>query len=335
MKAIGIVSGGLDSLVAVRLVQRMGLEPLLVHFVTGFEPTHVRAQLADPLAAFQPPESAGQLGAEIRVVDLRTPFLELLAAPRHGYGANMNPCIDCKILMLSQANHLRVEQNAPFVFSGEVIGQRPMSQRKDIMQLIARESEVCDRLVRPLCGTLLPETAPEREGVFSRAQLESIQGRSRQRQMELARELAIAHYPSPAGGCLLTDPGYSARVRELMSRREGRRLNLTDPPLLLVGRHIVLPGGAKAVIGRNAQENPVLERHGSLGVLLEADGIPGPLTWVEGEPSASDLQAAARLTARYGKGRGQAKVLIVVKAADGQICQLDLPPGTPDGCRIL
>ena len=323
MLAIGIVSGGLDSLLATRLVMEMGFDVLTLHFVIGFEPAHLRRGTE----VLSVPEAILRTGADCELVDVRQEFAKVLAQPRHGYGANLNPCIDCKIYM--------EELSAAFVFTGEVLGQRPMSQRIQPMQLIAKESGLAEFLVRPLCGGLLPPTAPEKQGILRREQLGCIQGRSRKAQMDLAEKLGISDYPSPAGGCLLTDPSFAARAADLMKRRPGKILHLDDPRLLLVGRHIVLPHGGKAVIGRMEEENTVIESFSSLGPILVAEDVPGPSTLVEGTPTPEDLDAAARLTARYGKGKNLDQVAIKVTAPDGQVTQLSVPPDPPEGCQIL
>lgn len=330
MKAIGIVSGGLDSLLATRLVMEMGFEVLALHFVIGFEPTHLRGTEALSL-----PEAIVRTGAKCELVDVRQEFAKVLANPSHGYGANLNPCIDCKIYMLSRAKEKMKELSAAFVFTGEVLGQRPMSQRMQALQLIARESGLGEYLVRPLCGGLLPPTAPEKQGIIRRDQLQSIQGRSRTAQMALAEELGVADYPTPAGGCLLTDPSFANRAADLMKRRPGKILRIDDPRLLLVGRHIVLPQGGKAVIGRKEEENDIIENFSSLGPILAAEDVPGPSTLVEGSPSPDDLDAAARLTARYGKGKSMDTVTIRVTKPDGDVVFLSVPPNPPTDCRIL
>lgn len=328
MKAIGIVSGGLDSLLATRLVQEMGFEVLALHFIVGFEPNRGTEVSPAPLSILQ-------TGAECEVVDVRKEFLDILARPKHGYGANLNPCIDCKILMLNRAREKMEEISAAFVFSGEVLGQRPMSQRMQALRLIARESGLGDCLVRPLCGGLLPPTAPEKNGIIRRNQLQCFQGRSRAAQMELADKMGISDYPTPAGGCLLTDPSFAARAVDLMKRRPSGVLRLDDPLLLKVGRHVVLPRGGKAVIGRREEENGIIERFGSLGSILVAEDVPGPSTLVEGPPAPEDLDAAARLTARYGKGKNLDRVAIKITARDGQVTTWSVSPEPPTEYRII
>lgn len=330
MKAIGIVSGGLDSLLATRLVQEMGFELLTLHFIVGFEPTGG----TEVLPASVPPAILST-GAKCQVIDIRREFLEILAHPKHGYGANLNPCIDCRILMLRHAKQKMEELSAAFVFSGEVLGQRPMSQRMQSMQLIAKESGLGEHLVRPLCGGLLPPTLPEKQGLIRREQLKCLQGRSRTAQMQLAEKMGIHGYPPPAGGCLLTDPSFSARAADLMKHRPAGVLRLEDPLLLRVGRHVVLPDGGKAIIGRREEENDIIERFGSLGAILVAEDVPGPSTLVEGSPTSGDLDAAARLTAHYGKGKTLDQVAIKITTPDGRITKVSVSPDPPTGCRLL
>ncbi len=334
-EAIGIVSGGLDSLLAVRLVQRMGIRVTALHFVIGFEPGHLNAWIDDPAAAPRPSDAILATGAEVEVHDIRADYMPLLAAPPHGYGGNCNPCVDCHAMMLAKAAQRMQATGARFVFSGEVLGQRPMSQNRQALGTVAVHSTLGDRLVRPLSGALLPATAPEREGVFSRDQLLDIQGRSRRRQKELAEELGVTDYPSPAGGCLLTDPQFSVRLEDLFERRPDRLLRVDDPLLLFVGRHIVLPDGSKAVIGRDHRENGVITRFAADGPLLEARDHSGPTALVEGDPSPADLQAAARLVGRYGKGRTEARVVVEVRHPTGEVDTLEVEPGDVAAARML
>jgi hypothetical protein len=337
--AVGIVSSGLDSLLSMYLVRRMGFDVLALHFVTGFEAALVRRLRADPDAPLQPPgplaRAAAQTGSEARAVDIREEFLRLLIEPPHGFGSHMNPCLDCKIGMLRHARRIMEERGGALVFTGEVLGQRPMSQHRQALDLIERESGLSGRLLRPLCGRLLPATEAERSGLLSRDALLSIRGRSRKEQMALAREVGLTDYPTPAGGCLLTDPGYAARVRALMERRPGRMLRLADPLLLSLGRHAALPGGGFAVIGRNQEENLCLERFAATGALCEARDAPGPITWIEAPFSSTDLEAAARLTAWYGKGRTLPRVNVAGRSADGGSFSLEVAPGFPADCRLL
>jgi len=333
--AVGIASGGLDSLLAVKVVQRLGFEVLALHFVIGFESGHLRGLMARPGEPPRPPPALLATGARVEVQDVRAEYLPLLAAPPCGYGSQCNPCIDCHAFMLERAGRRMRELEAAFVFSGEVLGQRPMSQNAQSLVRVAERSALGDRLVRPLSGALLPPTAPEREGLFGREALLDISGRSRHRQQRLAEELGVRDYPTPAGGCLLTDPGYCVRLRDLFARRPGRLLAPDDPLLLFVGRHVLLPSGAKLVIGRREEENAVLARHAARGLVFEAAEHNGPTALLEGAPPEPDVEHAARLVARYGQGRTQARVAVRVAAPDGSARVLEVEPTTPEGCRVL
>ncbi len=334
-RAIGMCSGGLDSLLALRVVQEMGIEAIALHCVIGFEAPALRRRIAEFDSHLQIPAEVERIAVQHELLDLRLEFLHVLARPVHGFGANLNPCIDCKILMLSRAKARMQQLDAAFVFTGEVLDQRPMSQRRQTLELIARESGLGDRLVRPLCGVHLPPTWPEQTGVLRRDQLMDLHGRGRTSQMELAAKLGVQAYPTPAGGCLLTDPGYARRARDLRERRPGKVLLIDDPLLLLLGRHMALPGAARAIIGRNEIENTAIEHFVSYGVLLTAEETPGPTTLVEDTPKDTDLEAAAQLTAWYGKGRSLARVMVRCRAPDGSMTRLEVSPAQPSGATML
>ncbi|MBN2498374.1 MAG: hypothetical protein JXR96_27535 [Deltaproteobacteria bacterium] len=332
-RALGAVSGGLDSLLAVRLIQAMGIELQLLHFVTGFEPRQLRHELAGKAGTAEPPPELVALGAPVEVIDLRAELRSLLAAPPHGFGAQLNPCLDCKILMLRRARERMESSGADFVFTGDVLGQRPMSQRRQAMDRIDRCSGLQDRLLRPLSGALLPTALPEREGLYRREQLLDLQGRSRRRQEALAAELGVRDYPTPAGGCLLADPAYARRLRNLLERRSGV-LREDDPLLAYLGRHVLLRGGALAVIGRQHEENLAIARFADRGHLLEARDFNGPTALVEAPADSQDLIAAARLTARYGQGRERERVVVGLGGPEGRR-EIDVQPGEPDGIGLL
>ncbi|HOX43037.1 MAG TPA: hypothetical protein PK668_05545 [Myxococcota bacterium] len=333
--AVGIASGGLDSLLAVKVVQRLGFEVVALHFVIGFESAHLRGFIERPDEPARASPALLATGARVEVHDVRAGYLPLLADPPCGFGSQCNPCIDCHAFMLAQAGQRMRALGAAFVFSGEVLGQRPMSQNSQSLVRVAERSGLGDRLVRPLSGALLPPTAPEREGVLRRADLLDLSGRGRQRQQALAMELGVRDYPSPAGGCLLTDPQYCVRLRDLFARRPGRLLRVDDPLLLFVGRHLVLPSGAKVVIGRRDEENGVVARYAPRGLVFEAVEQNGPTAFLEGAPPDQDVLDVARLVARYGQGRGLPRVAIRVSAPDGSTRVLEVEPGTPEGCRVL
>ena len=334
-KAVGIVSGGLDSLLAVEVVRRMGFEVLALHFVVGYELGHLRTWLADPSGRFHEENSFGAMQVRVEVADIREDFQRLLADPPHGFGRNHNPCIDCKILMLSKARERMEQENAAFVFTGEVLGQRPMSQNRHSLDKIEKAAGLKGRLLRPLCGARLPPTQAEEDGLFSRSQLFAIEGRSRKEQMELAEQLGISDYPSPAGGCLLTDPQYARRLRDWLKHRGLKKMTPDESALLLIGRHIRLPAGGKAIIGRHQADNDGILRFSALGGLMEAVDVPGPTTLLLLPMDATDIQAAGQLTARYGKGQDQDRVNLQIRWPDGRQETIESAPGEPEGIHII
>jgi tRNA-specific 2-thiouridylase len=294
-RAVGLFSGGLDSLLALRLVAGQGVRVTALHMRLPFSGD----EGVDGLEA-----SAKGLGAEgFLLYRPGEEFCRVLAEPAHGYGKNANPCIDCKLLLLRRAKGLMEELEAGFVFTGEVLGERPMSQRRAAMDLLERESGLAGRLLRPLSARLLPPTEPELSGVVDREGLEGFCGRGRKPQMALAAELGITGYPSPAGGCLLTDPAFAHRVFELLEREgctvEGLRL-------LPHGRHFRLPGGSKLALGRDKEDNEALLGAAAAGDLLLDARISSPVGVLRhggGEVPPEDLALAAALVAGYAKPR--------------------------------
>jgi hypothetical protein len=244
----------------------------------------------------------------------------MLKHPRHGYGKNMNPCIDCKVLILKKAAEYMREIGASFIATGEVLGERPMSQRRDALALIEKEAGLQRLVLRPLSARLLEATIPEESGLVNREALLDIHGRSRKPQMELAARFSITQYPSPAGGCLLTDPGFSRRLADLL--RERPDFDSNDVQLLKVGRHFRLGPAMRAVVGRDDADNQkilALARRGD--TLMELTELPGPLTLCRGPFTPEALRRAGSIAARYSKGRSLPEVEIrcsnVSGCADG------------------
>lgn len=288
MKAIGLISGGLDSALAARIMMDMGIEVIGVHFSTPFSSAKVEASAK---------RISELLGFQLRIIKLGREYLEVVANPRYGYGAAMNPCIDCKILMLKRAKELMEESGAGFVFTGEVLGERPMSQTLWALKVIERESGLEGLLLRPLSAKLLSETLAERMGWVNRDGLLAIRGRSRRDQIRMAEEFGITGYLTPAGGCLLTDRGFSAKLLDLLEH--GGELSERELEKLKVGRHFRY-GGSKIIVGRNEGENEALRRLKGPGeILLEVVGWSGPTTLLSGDISEEAIRIAASLTARY------------------------------------
>ena len=325
-KAVGCVSGGLDSMLTVRLVQRQGIEVLALHAVHLWHP-HTPAPGEKPEAV----RRVEALGAEVRTIDAAEADLAMVRHPKFGMGKRMNPCIDCRIWTLRQAKALMEAEGAAFVFTGEVLGQRPMSQRRHVMQLVEKESGLEDLLVRPLSARCLAPTKPERDGLLDRDRLCGFAGRSRKPQIALAAELGITEYPTPAGGCLLTDPGFAHRLRERMRAKD---VTPADVELLKVGRHFRLDDGAWAVVGRHERDNLRLADLIQPGdVRLEATDIPGPTTIVRGPADADTLAQAAAITLRYTKTPPGETRDVTVQAVGELPWTIRAAPASDEFCR--
>ena len=289
-KAIALLSGGLDSILAVKMMLDQGFEVIALNMKTPFCTCDSKGKCYSDLTAVK-------FGISLRRIYGGEDYLEIVKNPKHGYGKNMNPCIDCRILLFSRAKEVMEEEGADFVFTGEVLGERPMSQRRDAMNLIERESGLKGRLLRPLCARLLEPTVMEKEGIVDRNKLLDIRGRSRKPQLALARRCQIDDFPSPAGGCLLTDENFARRIKESFEHGED---SLRHINLLKVGRHFRVSPKAKIIAGRDQKENEVL-----LGLSLPAEpkftahGYKSTYVLLLGEPSLKNQNLAARVCARY------------------------------------
>ena len=341
-RAIGMISGGLDSTLALALVKAQGIEVKAVNFYTGLCITETQRRKGGRPDGTVPRNEALRAGADLEVeveyVDVSGPeYLDLIVNPRYGYGANANPCVDCRIFMMRKAREIMEREGAAFVFTGEVLGQRPKSQRRDTLRAVERESGLEGRLVRPLSARLLEPTIPEREGILDRSRLLDLHGRSRTRQIRLARELGLADWPQPAGGCCyLTDESFSRKFFDVLDAREaaglGRSVRQEDLVLLSTGRHFRLSPGVKLVVGRTEVENAVLESYGEGRARVAARDLNGPVALVEGTPTWEERQLAARIVARYGKGKDLPAVA-VDWTEDGVVETLTVAPET-DETRI-
>jgi hypothetical protein len=286
MKALCVFSGGLDSMLAAELIRAQGINVLALFFETPFF-TSKKAR-----------ESAQSMGLPFKVVDITKRHLDVVKSPKHGYGGNMNPCIDCHALMIRIAGEMLEKEGADFVLTGEVMGQRPMSQNKKSLALVATESGLDGLLLRPLSAKRLPVTIPEEKGWVKRELLMGFQGRSRKPQMELAQALNIKGYPSPGGGCLLTERVFSRRLKDLFS-------SISDPDpreieLLKVGRHFRISPHTKLVVGRNKSENEEIHvLTGKKDLVLTSASVPGPTVLFLGNFSNSALELAAAITVAY------------------------------------
>ena len=293
MKAVSLFSGGLDSQLAVCLIRDQGIEVIALNFVTPFFGAEERFGLA-----------ARNLGIEYHEIDIGHIYMDVLKNPVYGYGKNFNPCIDCHAFMLKNAAIYMQEIGAGFLFTGEVLGERPMSQNKSSLMAVEKHSGCKGLILRPLSAKLLTPTIPEIEGWVDRSKLLDISGRSRVRQMQLAEDYGIKDYPSPAGGCLLTQENYSKRLRKFLAEKpdaEGEEIDI-----LRLGRHFYLGDGLLLVVGRNHAENEGLNRLAMADdYLLRVTDRPGPLGLIRSfKPNDPvDLQLPAAIVARYSDAR--------------------------------
>ncbi|UCD72394.1 MAG: tRNA 4-thiouridine(8) synthase ThiI [Syntrophobacterales bacterium] len=320
-KAISLLSGGLDSILATRLLQDQEIEILAICFQT-------------PFFGFQKAEkAAAQLKVPLRIIDISEEHIQLVRNPRYGYGRNMNPCIDCHILMLKRAGYLLERENFDFICTGEVMGQRPMSQNKQTLQMVARNSGHEGLILRPLSAKLLSETLPEKEGKVDRRRLLDIRGRSRKSQFELAKRYGIDDFPEPAGGCLLTDPAFSRRLRDILTHQG--QVQIRDVELLKVGRHFRLDESTKVIIGRRKDENErLLELAQEGDMIIKVMDYPGPIALIpRGSPKPS-IEIAASLCARYSDAPNNIPVVLLLEKGRGEE-RLELPACSQETCQSL
>ena len=295
MKAIALISGGLDSILAAKAIKDMGVDVVGVYFKTPF-------CLRKKKSITTPTELAKELsqnaGIELKIVELSGEFLEIVRHPKHGYGKNINPCIDCKILMLSKAKEMMESLGASFLISGEVLGQRPMSQHHPALDMISKEAGVEGLLLRPLSAKHLEPTIPEQKGWVEREKLFDFTGRTRRPQMELAVMLGVIDYPNASGGCLLTDPLFTKRLRDLMKFGV---YDMENVALLKVGRHYRFAHDAKLIVGRDEAENTDIEKLAQEGDILfvPPEDLAGPSALARGNFSEDQLNLSAGIIARY------------------------------------
>lgn len=333
-KAIALISGGLDSMLAAKVVMNQGIQVEGINFYTGFcveGHTHaIKKKDKEKQKRNNALWVAEQLGIKLHIVDVIEEYKNVLINPKHGYGANMNPCLDCKVFMVTKAKQWIQENNFDFIITGEVIGQRPMSQRKATMPIISRESGADDLLLRPLCAKYLPETLPERQGWVNREALYDFTGRSRKPQIALAAAFGFDEFAQPAGGCcFLTDESYSKKLVDLWQARGHKEYELDDIMLLKVGRHIRPKANFKMIVAREDGEGRFLEGYRKSFITLNCTSHNGPLALLDGSPNEADLQLAAQIVARYGQGRDAELVNMSVTLPDGTEEILQVKPLTP------
>lgn len=291
MKALALFSGGLDSLLAIKIIKDMGIDVLALHFNIGFVGKNDKSEALKEILA--------QIDVPLKVIDIRKQFFdEVLFAPKYGYGKYFNPCIDCHGNMFSHAFSLLESEGASFVISGEVLGQRPKSQRAEALLQVEKLCNAQGLVVRPMSAKLLPITIPEQKGWIDRERLLDIHGRGRERQLKMVEEYGIKNYAKPGGGCLLTDISIANKIKDLQSHRE---IVFEDMEMVKYGRYFILPNGGRCVIARNEEENQKLSfKHPKMSK-IELLNCLGPLGLVEKDSSQEDKEMAIALTLTYGK----------------------------------
>ena len=341
-KAVSLISGGLDSMLATRVILDQGIHVEGINFFTGFcveGHTHaLRKRDKEKQKRNNALWVAEQLGIKLHIIEVIDEYKDVVLNPKHGYGQHLNPCLDCKIFMVNKARDWMAVNQFDFIITGEVVGQRPKSQRRETMPIIARESGADDRLLRPLCAQNLPPTLPEREGWVDRSRLHGFHGRTRKPQMALANALDITEYAQPAGGCcFLTDKTYSGKLADLWQARGERNYELDDIMLLKVGRHLRPRPHFKVIISREEGENHYLSGYQRQFILMTTESHPGPIALIDrvtghatdGEMHQDDLELAARLVARYGQGRDAEQVTVKATRPDGAATTLTVAPMHP------
>lgn len=306
-KAIALFSGGLDSTLAIITMLRQGIDVTAVTFLT-----HFGCDISDKSSGSKDPFSAAEkFGFTVKLCHLSEKFIEIVKNPAHGHGRNMNPCIDCRILMLKEAKELMDMAGANFIVTGEVIGQRPMSQMRNTLAMIDKKAGVSGIVLRPLSAKLLEPATSEINGLVDRDKLHDFNGRSRKQQMALAKEFGLTDYPMPAGGCLLTEPNYSFRLRELLNYNPNP--SLKDLHLLRTGRHFRISPPCKIIVGRDEKDNDKIESLAGEGdYILSVENFGSPVTLLTGDGSQDFINLAAAICARYSDAKHLPSVDVTV-----------------------
>lgn len=299
-RGLSLLSGGLDSMLAIAVLRSQGIDMEAIVFSSPFFSTKSAERAAE------------HLGVKLHIVDFSDTILQLVRKPPHGFGGAMNPCIDCHANMIRRAGQFMREHGYDFVSTGEVLNQRPMSQNLKSLRTVAADSGLEGYLLRPLSAQLLDPTIPEQDGRVDRSKLLDIQGRQRQRQMALAKELGITHYPSPAGGCLLTEKGFCRKLKDLFDHTEGIPA-LADVQLMKFARQFRLPGGGRIIVGRNRDDNQALKALAQEGRhILYTVNVPGPTCACIAPLSEDDLLLAAGIVAGYGDKGDRSEIIVKI-----------------------
>ena len=309
-KVVALLSGGLDSQLAVRMMQEQGFEVSAVAIKTPFCDFDCGRG-----CGFEIRERSDDLNVNLKTVYLGDEYIEMLKNPKHGIGAGFNPCVDCRTMMFDAAKKHMEEIGAEFIISGEVLGQRPMSQHGPALRTIEKDSDLVGKIVRPLSAGLLPETIPEKEGLIKRENLGMIRGRTRRNQLEMAKKYGIENPPNAGGGCLLTEPQFGIKAKDLFSHTENPTIN--DIDLLKIGRHFRLDEQTKFIVGRNKDENEMIKAIALPGdILLEAKDFVGPVSILRGSNAKEHLKFASAVTLRYSDAPNNEQAIVSIRDND-------------------
>ena len=293
-KTIGLLSGGLDSTIAVGLMVDLGIEVIALNFTSPF----CTCTSKNAGCKNQAVKVSEKFNIKIKSVYMGQEYINMVASPKYGYGRNLNPCLDCRIMMFKKAKESMMEEEASFVFTGEVLGQRPMSQRRDAMNIIERDSGLKGLILRPLSAKHFDPTIPEKEGIIDRERLLDLTGRSRKAQIELAETMGINDYPCASGGCLLTEFNFAGRMRDLIKHTEAPAVK--DTKLLRVGRHFRVDENCKVIVGRDQSENEKLERLAEPDdYIFSVSSYEGPVVVMRGAIKNELIPIASKITLRY------------------------------------
>ena len=309
-KVVALLSGGLDSQLAIKMMQEQGFDVSAVAIKTPFCDFDCGRG-----CGFEIRERADDLDVNLKTVYLGDEYIEMLKHPKHGIGAGFNPCIDCRSMMFDAAKKHMEEIGAEFIISGEVLGQRPMSQHAPALRTIENESDLVGKIVRPLSAALLPETDPEKDGLIKRENLGMIRGRTRRNQLDMAKKYGIENPPNAGGGCLLTEPQFGIKAKDLFSHTKNPTIN--DIDLLKIGRHFRLDEETKFIVGRNKDENEMIKAIALPGdILLEAKDFVGPVSILRGSNPKKHLKFASSVTLRYSDAPNNEQAIVSVQDND-------------------
>ena len=309
-KVVALLSGGLDSQLAIKMMQEQGFDVSAVAIKTPFCDFDCGRG-----CGFEIRERADDLDVNLKTVYLGDEYIEMLKKPKHGIGAGFNPCVDCRSMMFDAAKKHMEEIGAEFIISGEVLGQRPMSQHAPALRTIEKESDLVGKIVRPLSAALLPETIPEKDGLIKRENLGMIRGRTRRNQLDMAKKYGIENPPNAGGGCLLTEPQFGIKAKDLFEHKKNPTIN--DIDLLKIGRHFRLDEETKFVVGRNKDENEMIKAIALPDdILLESKDFVGPVSILRGVNSKKHIEFASSVTLRYSDAPNDKTLIVSIKQSD-------------------